>query len=90
MDINRKMMEFNPSVDVRGFRTDEAISLIDSWLDQAILLGQKELKIIHGKGDGILRSQIRSYLKKYSQVSRMADEHADMGGQGITLLSLDI
>lgn len=90
LDINRKMMNFQSSLDVRGLRTDEAISELESWLDEAILLGQKELKIIHGKGDGILRSQLRNHLKKFKQVARMADEHADRGGQGITLLSLDV
>ncbi len=90
LNLNRKMMEFNSTIDIRGLRTDEAITAIETWLDEAILLGQKELKIIHGKGDGILRTQIRNHLKKFSQVGRMADEHADMGGQGITLLSLNI
>jgi DNA mismatch repair protein MutS2 len=90
LNINQKMMNFESTLDVRGLRTDEAISLVENWLDEAILLGQKELKIIHGKGDGILRTQLRNHLKKFKQVSRMADEHADMGGQGITLVSLDV
>lgn len=48
------------------------------------MLGFPSLKIIHGKGNGILRRMIREYLGKYSQVNRMEDEHADRGGDGIT------
>jgi DNA mismatch repair protein MutS2 len=52
------------------------------------MLGLSSLKIIHGKGDGILRKLIREYLRKYSQVSRIEDEHADRGGDGITYVYL--
>lgn len=90
LDMNQKMLNFQSELDLRGLRTDEALSLVDSWIDEAILLGQKELRILHGKGNGILRTQIRIHLKKYRQVGRMVDEHADRGGAGITLVTLDI
>lgn len=90
LNLNQKMMAFQPELDLRGMRTDEAIAIIDSWLDEAILLGQKELRILHGKGNGILRTQIRNHLKGYRQVGRMSDEHADRGGAGITLVTLDV
>lgn len=90
LNINQKMMQFESELDLRGLRTDEALGLVDSWIDEAILLGQRELRILHGKGNGILRTQIRQHLKKYKQVGRMADEHADRGGAGITLVTLDI
>ncbi|MNJ04435.1 Endonuclease MutS2 [compost metagenome] len=48
------------------------------------MVGYPSLKIIHGKGDGILRKFIRDYLRKYSHVSRFEDEHQDRGGDGIT------
>lgn len=90
LNLSQKMMEFETQLDIRGLRTDEAIGIVDDWIDQAILLGQKELRILHGKGDGILRTQIRSRLKQYRQVGQMRDEHADRGGQGITLVTLNI
>jgi DNA mismatch repair protein MutS2 len=52
------------------------------------MMGFGTIKILHGKGDGILRKLIRGYLKKYEQVSRMEDEHADRGGDGITYVYL--
>jgi len=90
LNLNEKMMNFNTQIDLRGMRTDEAIGLVDSWLDEAILLGQKELRILHGKGDGILRNMVRIHLKRYKQIGTFQDEHADRGGAGVTLVSLNI
>lgn len=75
---------FSPEIDVRGMRTDEALNRLEKVLDQAIMLGYPNLKIIHGKGDGILRRFIREYLRKYSEISHLEDEHPDRGGDGIT------
>jgi DNA mismatch repair protein MutS2 len=82
------MADFNPETDVRGMRTEDALNTIERLLDRAIMMGFGSLKIIHGKGDGILRKMIRQYLKKYEQVDRMEDEHADRGGDGITYVYL--
>jgi DNA mismatch repair protein MutS2 len=80
--------DFSPEIDVRGMRTEEALSAIERLLDRAIMMGFGNLKILHGKGDGILRKMIRRYLRKYEQVDRMEDEHADRGGDGITYVYL--
>jgi len=79
---------FNPEIDVRGKRGDEALYEIEKMLDRALMMGFNNLKIIHGKGDGILRKLIRDYLKKYDAVGRMEDEHPDRGGDGITYVYL--
>lgn len=75
---------FYPELDVRGMRTEAALAALEKHFDRALMLGIPSLKIIHGKGDGILRKMIREYLKKYDQVQRMEDEHPDRGGAGIT------
>ncbi|MFM6953605.1 MAG: endonuclease MutS2 [Sphingobacteriaceae bacterium] len=77
---------FSPELDVRGKRGEEALNEIEKLLDKALVAGYPSLKIIHGKGDGILRKLIRDYFRKYSQVSRMEDEHQDRGGDGITYI----
>ncbi|GAA3959877.1 endonuclease MutS2 [Mucilaginibacter dorajii] len=79
---------FSPEIDVRGQRTEDALHNIEKLFDRALMMGFGNLKIIHGKGDGILRKMIRQYLKKYDQVDRMEDEHADRGGDGITYVYL--
>lgn len=76
--------DFHPEIDVRGMRTEDALAKIELVLDRAVMIGYPSLKIIHGKGDGILRKFIRDYLRKYNHVSRFEDEHADRGGDGIT------
>jgi DNA mismatch repair protein MutS2 len=82
------MAGFSPEIDVRGMRTEDAINTIERVLDRAIMMSFGYLKIIHGKGDGILRKMIRDYLRKYDQVDRLEDEHADRGGDGITYVYL--
>jgi DNA mismatch repair protein MutS2 len=79
---------FSPEIDVRGMRTEDALGAIERLFDRALMMGFGNLKILHGKGDGILRKMIRQYLKKYDQVDRMEDEHMDRGGDGITYVYL--
>jgi DNA mismatch repair protein MutS2 len=81
--------DFSPEVDVRGMRTEDALQKLEAVLDRAVMIGYPNLKIVHGKGDGILRKFIREYLRKYSHVSRFEDEHADRGGDGITYAYID-
>ena len=83
------MSTFSPEIDVRGMRTEAALYEIEKVLDQAVMLGYPNLKIIHGKGDGILRRFIRDYLRKFSPVTRFEDEHHDRGGDGITYAHLE-
>jgi DNA mismatch repair protein MutS2 len=87
-DLTESFSTFKTEIDLRGRRGDEAIYEIEKYLDRAVMLGLSTLKIIHGKGDGILRKLIREYLKKYSSVSRIEDEHPDRGGDGITFVYL--
>ena len=82
------MSTFSPEIDVRGMRTEDALAAIERLFDRALMMGFGNLKILHGKGDGILRKMIRQYLKKYDQVDRMEDEHADRGGDGVTYVYL--
>lgn len=82
-------MQFTSELDLRGRRGEEALREVEKYLDRAIMMGFPSLKIIHGKGDGILRRLIRENLKKYTQVIRFEDEHADRGGHGITYVYLE-
>ena len=88
-NLTESISQFSPELDLRGKRGEEALYEIERYLDKAIMMGLPSLKIIHGKGDGILRKLIRQYLKQYSQVNRLEDEHADRGGDGITYVYLN-
>ncbi len=89
MDMNEKMANFSFNLDIRGKRAEEAIPALDSLMDDAIMLGYPELRIVHGKGDGILRTLVRNHLKSYKQVNRFEDEHADRGGHGVTIVKMN-
>ena len=79
---------FSMELDLRGERGEEALARLQKWLDEAYALGQGTLKIIHGRGDGILKKLIRSHLKTQNFVKRYYDEHADRGGDGCTFVEL--
>lgn len=87
-DLTQSFSTFKTEIDLRGMRGDEALYEIEKYLDRAVMLGLTNLKIIHGKGDGILRKLIREYLRKYQSVSHIEDEHPDRGGDGITFVYL--
>jgi DNA mismatch repair protein MutS2 len=88
LDISEKQQAFQTTLDVRGKRAEELLPILTNYMDDALLLGMKELRILHGKGDGILREVVRNYLRGLSFVDSLRDEHADMGGAGITLVTL--
>lgn len=88
IDLNEKMSHFSFDLDVRGKRAEEALTEVSQFIDDAIMLSHQNLRIVHGKGDGILRTLIRDHLRKYKEVLRLEDEHADRGGAGITLVTL--
>lgn len=79
---------FLPSIDIRGKRAEEALVEVEKFIDKALMMGFSQLRILHGKGDGILRKIIRESLRKYKEVKSVEDEHVDFGGDGITIVYL--
>ncbi len=88
IDLREKQANFNSTLDVRGKRVEELGPVLSEFMDQAILLGHGEVRILHGKGEGVLRKVVRDNLKKFSQVVSVSDEHVDRGGDGITVVVL--
>jgi len=87
-DINEKTANFKLSIDLRGKRADEALSDLQKYIDEAILLNMHEVSILHGKGYGILREIIREYLQSVDEIIKFGDAPIDMGGAGITRVYL--
>jgi DNA mismatch repair protein MutS2 len=87
-DTNAKMMEFSSSLDIRGKRGEEILPLVQAFIDEGYMLGLKDLRIVHGRGDGILKEITRNLLRAMPPVAKMEDEHADRGGAGVTLITL--
>jgi len=88
VDVMRKQSSFVSTLDLRGKRAEEVASELDRFLDDAILLSQGELRILHGKGEGVLRKMVRERLKTVKEVASFADEHVERGGAGITVVVL--
>lgn len=87
-DINEKRKYFNPTLDLRGHRAEEALSELQHFLDEAQLLGEHELRILHGKGYGILKTLIREQLQANKDVQTFHSERLELGGDGITVVHL--
>ncbi len=88
IDINTKKSEYSSELDLRGKRAEEVHSLLNSFIDSAILFGMPSVRILHGKGNGVIRQVVREQLKQFKEISKLEDEHADRGGAGITIVSL--
>ncbi|MBK7174074.1 MAG: Smr/MutS family protein [Bacteroidales bacterium] len=85
-DLNARIANFRLKIDVRGYRAEEALNMIQKYIDESIMLHVPEVSILHGKGNGILRQTIRQYLQGVPEVKGFADETLEMGGSGITLV----
>ncbi len=75
-------------LDVRGQRGEEAVNTVSRYLDDAIVARRSELRILHGTGNGILKTVIREFLRRHRSVLRFRDEHPETGGAGITIVEL--
>lgn len=87
-DLNEKAANFNLTLDLRGKRGEEALNETEKYIDEAVLLSIKEVNILHGKGNGILRRIIRDFLSKNSNIKEFHDATLETGGTGITKVTL--
>jgi DNA mismatch repair protein MutS2 len=88
ISLYEKQANFNSTLDVRGKRVEEVVPLLEQFLDTALLLGHGELRVLHGKGEGVLRKVIREQLSRIRQVATFHDEHVERGGDGVTIVVL--
>ena len=84
----QKRLNFKQDLDIRGLRGDEAVNAVTFFVDDAIATGTSRIRILHGTGNGILRTLIRQYLGTIPGVSRFYDEDIRFGGAGITVVDL--
>ncbi len=83
-----RQQHFAIEMDVRGMRANEAIKEIDRWIDDAVVIGANNLRLIHGKGDGILKKVIRDYYHNSGIVKRIRYEDVRLGGEGVSIIEL--
>ncbi len=86
--VQRAEKPVSMSIDVRGMTLDEAEMETDKYLDEAFLSGQTEVMVIHGKGTGVLRTGLRSFLKSHAHVEGFRRGVYGEGEDGVTVVTL--
>ncbi|WP_294592124.1 Smr/MutS family protein [uncultured Rikenella sp.] len=89
-DTSKKRLNFKQQLDIRGMRAAEALQSVEAFVDEAIMLGFPQVTILHGKGTGALKEEVRRYLRTVPLVVSATDEHEEFGGAGITVVRLDV
>ncbi len=87
VDVSARKLNFKDHIDVRGMRAAEAVEAVQNFIDDALMVGVGSVTILHGKGTGALKEEIRRYLRTIPDVESAVDEHADRGGAGITVVT---
>ncbi|MBI5474332.1 MAG: endonuclease MutS2 [Ignavibacteriae bacterium] len=85
---SEKPAEILRDLDLRGMTGDEAIPLVDKFIDTAMLVGLHRVDIIHGKGTGALRKKVTEYLSKHPRVKSFRIAEWNEGGTGATVVEL--
>ncbi|MCF8429468.1 MAG: Smr/MutS family protein [Bacteroidia bacterium] len=88
VNLNDKMKDFSPELNIIGTRGDEAMRRLDLFIDDAYLLGVKQVRIVHGKGYGILRTLVRDSLNRNPLVSSIQNEQIGFGGDGASIVMM--
>ena len=86
--IRKRKLSFSQEIDLRGYYADEALQEVMSYIDDAIMVGAEEVRILHGTGGGVLKQVIRDYLRPLKHVEAVRDGDPDKGGAGITVVYL--
>lgn len=88
LDYSERRMNFKREIDIRGMRAEEAIPQVQVLIDEAVMFEVSTVRILHGKGHGILKEMIRNFLRMEPMVESWRDEHVQFGGAGITIVEL--
>ncbi len=84
-----KARRISKEIDLRGETVEDALTIVDKYIDDASLVGLESVSIIHGKGTGALRSAIRDFLRNHPHVKSLRDGLSQEGGSGITIVQLN-
>ena len=85
-DMAAQAAGFESKLDIRGMRYDEALKVVEDFVDQALISNTNHLQIVHGKGNGVLRKAVRKKLKEYNVPMDIRHPEQQQGGDGVTLI----
>ena len=87
--ISERKLNFKTEIDIRGARLNEAVETVTRYIDDAIMLNISSVRIIHGKGMGVLRDELQKLIRTIPGVASVKDEHIQFGGSGVTIVTFD-
>uniref|UniRef100_A0A2I2K937 Recombination inhibitory protein MutS2 n=1 Tax=feces metagenome TaxID=1861841 RepID=A0A2I2K937_9ZZZZ len=87
--ITERKLNFSTELDVRGERLNDAVEKVTRYIDDAVMLGMPSVRIIHGKGTGVLRDELQKLIKTIPGVAGARDEHIQFGGTGVTIVTFE-
>ena len=82
------IVRIEDQIDLRGMDSIDACDAIDKYLDEAKLMGFNEIRIIHGKGTGVLRKKVNEFLKNHPKVKSKRPAQWNEGGEGVTIVEI--
>lgn len=85
--ILQKAQTAHTELDMRGVRAEEAEHLLENFLDESLLAGLENVRIVHGKGEGILREMTRNCVRRHKGVQNYRDGDSNEGGHGVTIVT---
>ncbi len=94
--VRQRTLSFERTLDLRGYRADEALEKLIAYMDDALMVGAGEVTILHGTGTGALKQLTREYLNDLNRLRRkrgqvpldFGDGDVNHGGAGLTVVQL--
>lgn len=86
--LKNKAKNVKSEIDIRGKNFEDAKDIVDKYLDDAYLSGLKSVRIIHGKGTGVLRQKLREHFRNVKIIKSYKDAEYNEGGDGVTVVTL--
>lgn len=84
-----KRASISPEVHLRGMTVDEALTVLEKYMDDAVLAGLERVRVVHGKGTGTLRQVVQQYLRTHPRVKSYYFADPASGGHGVTVAELE-
>ena len=90
MDDPEEVIELDPGdvLDLHTFAPRDAVAVTEAWLEECVRRGYGEVRLIHGKGIGALKKQVRALLDRHPDVASYRSGDEGRGGWGATLIAL--
>lgn len=84
-----KATQLKRELHLRHMRAEDALEALEKCIDDALVAGADMVRIVHGKGEGVLRKVTQDFLRRHPHVASFTDGEADDGGQGVTVARLE-